>query len=236
MKEMKIKVEDLHFSFGTRKIFDGVSFSIKPNEVTAILGVSGCGKSTLIKLLSGLKKADYGKILYGEDNQDRIDNNDMSIIFQDSTLFPWKTVQKNIELSSKHDVNIEKIAQAIGLLNSLNLYPDQLSRGMKQRVEFGRVIARSPKLLFMDEPFSSLDVQYRDHLQKLFIQIQKSKRPTSLIVTHDIEEAIKVSKYIKVLIGNPVNNVIEYENNFNNEKKVIEDVKIILYKDFNNSN
>ena len=232
MKEMRITVKDLHFSYGTRKIFDGISFSIEPNEVTAILGVSGCGKSTLIKLLSGLKKADEGKILYGDDYLDKIDFKDIAVIFQDSTLFPWKTVRKNIKLSSKGNIDVEEIARNIGLIDALDLYPDQLSGGMKQRVEFGRVIARSPKLLFMDEPFSSLDVQYRDHLQKLFIEIQKSKKPTSVIVTHNIEEAVKVSKYIKVLTGNPVNNIIEYEINSNNSKKIIEDVKMILYKDF----
>ena len=232
MKEMRITVKDLHFSFGTRKIFDGISFSIEPNDVTAILGVSGCGKSTLIRLLSGLKKADQGKILYEDDYIDKINFNDIAVIFQDSTLFPWKTVRKNIELSGNGNISVEEIAKSIGLDDALDLYPDQLSGGMKQRVEFGRVIARSPKLLFMDEPFSSLDVQYRDHLQKLFIEIQKSKKPTSIIVTHNIEEAIKVSKYIKVLTGSPVNNVIEYENNSNNSEKVIEDVKIILYKDF----
>ncbi|MFY0632083.1 MAG: ABC transporter ATP-binding protein [Flavobacteriaceae bacterium] len=230
---MKIKVEHLHFSFGDRKVFDDISFSIESSEVTSIIGVSGCGKSTLIKLLSGLKKADEGAVLYGDDKDDYVNFEDMAIVFQDSTLFPWKTVKENLELSSPEDINIDEISNTVGLNNALKLYPDELSGGMKQRAEFGKIIARNPKLLFMDEPFGSLDMQYRKHLQEVFLNFQNQQKPTTIIITHDIDEALKVSKYVKVLVGNPVNDVLHFkvDTSSNNTKEKIEK---ILYENFKN--
>ncbi|WP_319480261.1 ATP-binding cassette domain-containing protein [uncultured Draconibacterium sp.] len=227
---MQITVNDIQFSFGERKIFDKISFSIPPNEVTAIVGVSGCGKSTLLKLLSGLKTVDQGTIEYG--NKQTIALDSMAIIFQDSTLFPWKTVKENIRLASKGRVNIQEIAEEVGLSHSLDLYPDQLSGGMKQRAEFGRVIARSPRILFMDEPFSRLDIQYRRHLQEVFLKLQKKNKPTTVIVTHDINEAIKVAKHIKVLVGNPIQQICEFEISDSSNEKIKEDVENILCDDF----
>lgn len=230
---MQIRVENLHFSYGSRKIFDNISFSIEPNEVTAIVGVSGCGKSTLLKLLAGLKKTNKGEITYGDDRKEKIDDISTAVIFQDNTLFPWKTVAQNIKLACKNNIDIQEIAKEVGLYDSLNLYPDELSGGMKQRAEFGRVLARSPKVLFMDEPFSRLDIQYRHHLQEIFMKIQNKHKPTTVIVTHDISEAIKVSKHIKVLIGNPVRQISEFEIDALQPSLIREKVENILYKDFN---
>lgn len=232
---MQIEVKNICFGFDKRKIIENISFFIKPHEVTSIIGVSGCGKSTLLKILSGLIKVNTGKIYYGTDCNESIDMDALAIVFQDSTLFPWKTVKQNIELSCKKKVDVEAIAKEVGLLNFLNLYPDQLSGGMKQRAEFGRVLARSPKLLFMDEPFSRLDVQYRKYLQELFINIQKKRKPTTVIVTHDIDEALKVSRYIKVLVGSPVCGIIECDVEGADLKSIKESVEGILLKEFNSS-
>lgn len=229
---MRIEVENLHFSYGKHKVLDGLSFVIEPNEVTAILGVSGGGKSTLLKLLAGLKKPDEGKILYGENGIDKIEAGDLAYIFQDSTLLPWKTVRKNIELANRKNANVDEIAEKVGLLKALDKYPDELSGGMKQRVEFGRVLARSPKLLFMDEPFSSLDVQFRDHLQEVFIKIQEEQQFTSIFVTHNVEEAIKVSDHLKILTGNPVNVVSKFKNDKVSANRLVENIKLILKQDF----
>ncbi|WP_075343747.1 ATP-binding cassette domain-containing protein [Tenacibaculum agarivorans] len=228
---MSMKIQDMSFSFGKTKVFDNLSFSIKQNQVTAILGVSGCGKSTLIKLLANLYEPTEGQILYT--NQEKPSEKEKAIIFQDSTLFPWKTVKQNIVLANEGNfIAVESIAKEVGLFEALDYYPNQLSGGMKQRAEFGRVLAKSPHFLFMDEPFSKLDVQFREHLQDTFLKIQNKTKPTTVFVTHDIREAIKVASNIKVLIGTPVSEVREYNVKNYEVKELIKEVSNILKKDF----
>lgn len=226
-------IEDLSFSFKQRKVFEKLNFTVLPNEVTAILGVSGCGKSTLIKLLAGLYNPTEGRILYGENGTNESSAKDKAVIFQDSTLLPWKTVRNNIALARiSNSDEVEDIAEQVGMLDALDFYPYQLSGGMKQRVEFGRVLAQSPKLLFMDEPFSRLDVQYREHLQGIFLRIHGIKKPTTVFVTHNIREAIKVSSHIKVLSGVPVSEVMEYETKGYHLPTLTQEVENILQRDF----
>lgn len=230
---MKIVLDNVSFSFGPRSVFANVSFTVPSNQVTAVLGVSGCGKSTLIKLLAGLEKPTSGHVRYGPDGDDVPGYEDKSVVFQDSTLLPWKTVRQNIALARVDQaLPVEKIAAEVGLLDALSLYPDQLSGGMKQRVEFGRVLAHTPRLLFLDEPFSRLDVQYREHLQSLFMRIRDVNKPTTVFVTHDIREAIKVASHIKVLVGDPVASVVEYETGGQPPSDLMDDVERILLEDF----
>ena len=232
---MQVAAHNLSFAFGERIVLDDVSFTIPANEVTALLGVSGCGKSTIVKLLAGLLRPTRGAIHYGADDGHLPGFNDISIIFQDSTLFPWKTVRKNIEIARAQNARLsaEEIAREVGMTDALELYPDQLSGGMKQRVEFGRVLAQAPRLLLMDEPFSRLDVQYRQRLQSIFLHIHELTKPTALLVTHDIREAAKVSSHIRVLVGNPVSKVMEYETNGHPRASLLDDVERILQDDFN---
>lgn len=232
---MKIELNDLSFSFGCRQVLDKLNFTVPSNEITAVLGVSGCGKSTLIKLLAGLEKPTEGYICFGSDGKDIPENNDKSVIFQDSTLFPWKTVRQNIALARvKQAPTVDKIVIEVGMRDSLDLYPEELSGGMKQRVEFGRVLAQAPRLLFMDEPFSRLDVQFREHLQSLFMHIHLVNKPTTVLVTHDIREAIKVANHIKVMTGIPVSNVAEYDTNGQDTLTLMDEVERILLEDFDN--
>nr|VFJ67712.1 MAG: NitT/TauT family transport system ATP-binding protein/nitrate/nitrite transport system ATP-binding protein [Candidatus Kentron sp. DK] len=230
---MKIELDNLGFSFGSRPVLDRLSFTVPSNEVTAVLGVSGCGKSTLIKLLAGLERPTSGDIRYGSDGNDFPGNDDKSVVFQDSTLLPWKTVRQNIALARvEQALTVEQIAKEVGMLDALDLYPDELSGGMKQRVEFGRVLAQAPRLLFMDEPFSRLDVQFRDHLQGIFMHIHEMNRPTTVFVTHDIREAMKVASHIKVMTGSPVSNVVEYETGGQHLPTLMDEVERILQQDF----
>ena len=230
---MRIDVDKLSFHYRNREVFRDVSFTVKPNEITAILGVSGCGKSTLVKLLAGLISPSSGTVRYGQESSGLPSDNEISVIFQNPTLFPWKTVAENVLLARVQGAQgVEEIAKEIGMLDALNLYPDQLSGGMAQRVEFGRVMARKPKLLFMDEPFSKLDVQFRVHLQQMFLHIHELHKPTTILVTHDIREALKVASHIKVLVGGPVSKVIEYETHDHERRGIMEEVEGILQKDF----
>lgn len=230
---MKIKIDNLSFGFKDVKVFENLNFTIKPNEVTAILGVSGCGKSTLIKLLAGIYLPNKGQISYGIEGKSKPESKDKAVIFQDSTLFPWKNVRENIDLAKgENSAEVDKIAIEVGLFEALDYYPDQLSGGMKQRAEFGRVLAKSPKILLMDEPFSRLDVQYREHLQGIFLRIQATTKATTIFVTHNIREAMKVASYIKVLVGSPVYKVVEYETKNYDLTELMNEVEIILKKDF----
>lgn len=232
---MQVSAHNLSFAFGNRAVLDNVSFTIPANEVTALLGVSGCGKSTIIKLFAGLLQPTGGAIHYGQNNGKHPGFEDISVVFQDTTLLPWKTVRRNIEIARVENARLttEEIAREVGMTDALDLYPDQLSGGMKQRVEFGRVLAQAPKLLLMDEPFSRLDVQYRERLQSIFLHIHELTRPTSMVVTHDIREAARVSSHIKVLVGNPVSRVMEYETSGQPRSALLDDVERILQDDFN---
>jgi len=231
---VQLIAKNISFSYTNDPILRELSFNVAPNEVTAILGVSGSGKSTILKLLAGLLEVNSGLIEYSQEEVIKQSDVKKSFIFQNSTLFPWKTVEQNIELSrSKHSPPASKIALDVGVEHALKYLPSELSGGMKQRVEFARVLAANPSVLFMDEPFNQLDVQYRRHLQNIFTHVQKVTSPTAIFVTHDIKEAIKVAKYIKVLVGDPVSSVIEYdvEKNSSVDKLIIE-VEGILQKDF----
>ncbi len=231
---MQVIADNLRFAFGNRVILDNVSFTIPANEVTALLGVSGCGKSTIIKLFAGLLQPTAGAIHYGPDNGNHPGFEDISVVFQDSTLLPWKTVRRNIDIARAENARLttEEIAHEVGMTDALDLYPDQLSGGMKQRVEFGRVLAQAPKLLLMDEPFSRLDVQYRERLQSIFLHIHVLTRPTTMFVTHDIREAVKVADHIRVLIGNPVTSVEQYAVIDVNSKHLVDKIEDVLLKDF----
>lgn len=231
---MQVSAHNLSFAFGNRVVLDNVSFSIPANEVTALLGVSGCGKSTIIKLFAGLLEPTDGAIHYGPNNGKHPGFEDISVVFQDSTLFPWKTVRRNIEIARAANTRLptEEIAREVGMTDALDLYPDQLSGGMKQRVEFGRVLAQAPRLLLMDEPFSRLDVQYRERLQSIFRHIHELSKPTTMFVTHDIREAVKVASHIRVLVGTPVSSVEQYAASDVNSKHLADEIEAVLFKDF----
>jgi nitrate/nitrite transport system ATP-binding protein len=230
-----IQAKNLSFGYTDKLIIQDLNFDLAPSEVTAFLGVSGCGKSTLIKLLAGLQTPTSGSVIYKTDKGEiALEKNvRKSVIFQDSTLFPWKTVAQNIALARTIDApSVEELAQVVGVSHALAYFPSELSGGMTQRVEFARVLAAKPQILFMDEPFNQLDIQYRRHLQDIFKHVQTVSNPMAMFVTHDIREAIKVAKHIKVLIGNPVQKLIEYSTHEGDIENIILEVEKALEKDF----
>ncbi|QLF94337.1 ABC transporter ATP-binding protein [Pseudomonas sp. ABC1] len=186
------------------------NLDIADGESIALLGSSGCGKSTLLRLLIGLDTAFDGEI--------RIDGkavrgigSERGIVFQEHRLFPWLTVAQNIDLgqvnekltSTERARRIEQLVQLVGLDGFQQAYPHQLSGGMAQRVAIARGLVASPRILLLDEPFGALDALTRQQMQEELLAIRARAGITSLLVTHDVEEAIFVADRVVVMAPRP---------------------------------
>ncbi len=193
----------------TRAI-DEVSLAIRNKEFATILGPSGCGKSTLLRIVAGLVRPSHGTIRLDGQTIER-PGRDRGMVFQSYTLFPWLTVQQNIqfglELSDVPRAEQERIAlefvEKVGLKGFEQAYPKRLSGGMKQRVAIARALANNPAILLLDEPFGALDAQTRSLMQELLTQVWEELHKTILFVTHDVEEAIFLSDRVFVMTARP---------------------------------
>lgn len=215
-QDYKIYLNNVKFNYGERIVIDNLSFGIEKEKITALLGISGSGKSTLVKLCSGLIKPTSGERIYQiSDREDRI-----GIIFQDSTLLPWKNIEQNLLISrpqGKSEPDLLTVAHQVGIADALHKYPDQLSGGMKQRAEFGRLMMLRPNLIFLDEPFNSLDIHFQKSIHKIFLRIQDEFSPTTLLVTHDINEAWNLAHQVILLKGIPPNEVYKFSKDIKRE-------------------
>jgi NitT/TauT family transport system ATP-binding protein len=199
---------------GTRIQVVGVTdFVIEPGKIVALLGASGCGKSTLLRMLSGLAHPTSGELLWHGKPLDTQEPN-VAIVFQSFALFPWLTVLENVEapLQARGVAAVERRKRALRALDTVGLdgfetaYPKELSGGMKQRVGFSRALVVEPEVLFMDEPFSALDVLTAENLRGELLELWLNKKMTTksiFIVTHNIEEAVMLADRIVVLGRNP---------------------------------
>ncbi len=188
-------------------------FSIESGKIVALLGASGCGKSTLLRILSGLSQPSSGAIFW-HGKPLGAESPNVAIVFQSFALFPWLTVLENVEapLEARGVPAVERRKRALRTLDTVGLdgfetaYPKELSGGMKQRVGFARALVVEPEVLFMDEPFSALDVLTAENLRGELLELWLNKKmPTSaiFIVTHNIEEAVILADRIVVLGRNP---------------------------------
>jgi len=198
---------------GRVQVIAATDLAVQRNSVVALLGPSGSGKSTLLRMLSGLSKPSAGEVLWhGKPLDGQIPN--VAIVFQSFALFPWLTVLDNVEapLMARGMSAVERHKRALRMLDTVGLdgfetaYPKELSGGMKQRVGFARAMVVQPEVLFMDEPFSALDVLTAENLRGELLELWLGKKlPISaiLIVTHNIEEAVLLADRIIVLGRNP---------------------------------
>jgi len=189
---------------------DGVSFEVDHNRFCAILGHSGCGKTTLLNIAAGFERPSAGAVLLdGEDIHAPGWQNTM--IFQDYALFPWMSVSRNIGFGlemkgvpqHKRDSIVKHYVNLVGLNGFEDRYPHQLSGGMRQRVAIARALAVQPRLLLMDEPFAALDAQNRSFMQDELVRIWQREPKTVMLVTHSIEEAIKLADCVAVMTRRP---------------------------------
>ncbi|MEM0967137.1 MAG: ABC transporter ATP-binding protein [Verrucomicrobiota bacterium] len=213
-RPIKLDVQKLSKTFSTPKgdltVLHDLDFNIHRREFVSVIGPSGCGKSTLIRVLAGLETITDGEFLL--DGQEMIGPGaDRGMVFQGYTLFPWLSVKKNVmfglEVNGMSGPTVEQEAmqwiEMVGLANSADKYPRQLSGGMKQRVAIARALANQPQILFMDEPFGALDPHTRCQMQSHLLKIWRNVDVTIMFVTHDLEEAIYLSDRILVLKANP---------------------------------
>jgi len=189
---------------------DDVSFDVRPGEFLSVIGPSGCGKSTLFNVIGGLLSNHQGTVnVAGETINGP--HQSIGMVFQEESTFPWRTVTDNVafplELTGMAKAQrIEKAKHFIGMvgLNGFeNRYPGELSGGMRQRVSLARTLASEPKILLMDEPFAALDEQTRLLLGDKVLQIQQELKQTTLLITHNITEAVQMSDRILVMTYRP---------------------------------
>jgi len=197
-----LTVSDLKISFEDNHVLDGFNLDLESGDIFALLGESGSGKSSALRFIAGLEGAQLGSVaLDGNSLSDdgnhlvKPESREIGMVFQDYALFPHMTVFQNISFGINQLTKIEKNQRVKELLELISLqgieekYPHQLSGGEQQRVSLARSLATSPKLLLLDEPFSSLDKSHRDQLVKEVREILKNAGVTSILVTHDEVEA-----------------------------------------------
>lgn len=187
---------------------DSVNFQVNTGEIVSLVGTSGCGKSTLLRVIAGLDSPTSGHVLI--DNKPILSPHPaVGIIFQEPRLMPWLTVQQNVQFGLETLPKAEKerltalILDRVGLTQFAQALPRQLSGGMAQRVAIARALITKPSILLLDEPFNALDAFIRMQLQDHLLQAWNYDRPTTILVTHDVEEAVILSDRILVLRGNP---------------------------------
>ncbi|MDC1290039.1 ABC transporter ATP-binding protein [Candidatus Thioglobus sp.] len=198
-----LSVSNLSISFDESQVLEEFNLNVKSGDIFALLGDSGSGKSSALRFIAGLENAKNGSVVLDGANLSlngahsvKPELREIGMVFQDYALFPHMTVFQNISFSIDHLSKKSKTEKVTSLLELINLngiekkYPHQLSGGEQQRVSLARALANSPKLLLLDEPFSSLDKSHRDELVKDVRSILKNQLVTSILVTHDEAEAM----------------------------------------------
>ena len=214
VQQGKVTVTDFDLSYDT---LDGsvdavrdASIHVDPGEFVSIIGPSGCGKATLLNAVAGFLKPTRGGVAVdGEPVAGP--SADRGMVFQQYSLFPWKTVRENVEFGlkmkgmerSKRETSARTLLGLAGLLGFENQYPDNLSGGMKQRVGIIRALATGPKVLLLDEPFGALDAQTRLIMQQILTNMWQRLKTSVLFVTHDIDEAIFLSDRVYCMTARP---------------------------------
>ncbi|RYM06368.1 ABC transporter ATP-binding protein [Sporolactobacillus sp. THM7-7] len=207
-------ISDVSKTFGKGQkavhALDHIDLCVNQKEFVSILGASGCGKSTLLRIIGGLEKPTSGSVTLGG-RRVTGPGSDRGMVFQSYTLFPWLTVQKNIEFglkqkgipaSTRSQIAHEYI-ERVGLKGFESAYPKALSGGMKQRVAIARALANDPEVILLDEPFGALDMQTRSLMQELLLGVWEQSQKTVILVTHDIDEAIFMADRVVVMESRP---------------------------------
>ena len=203
----KVSVSGLSIAFGATRALERVSLAVNDGEFVSIVGPSGCGKSTMLNVIAGLLAPAEGSThVAGIDGQGA--GSRIGYMFQKDTLLPWATALENVclpmDVKGARDWHKARaLMQLVDLTGFEAHYPNQLSGGMRKRVQLARLLAQDPEVLLMDEPFGALDAQTRLIIQEEFLKIWERQRKTVLFVTHDLQEAIALSDRVVLISARP---------------------------------
>lgn len=207
-----LSATQLAFSYGSTPVFAGVDLRIAPREIVCLIGASGCGKSTLLRLLAGLAEPSAGHLTVNRKNGQKPESS-ASVVFQSPALLPWLTVAENVafglnfacrtpESKAERQARIDRVLSQVDLTEHARKKPQALSGGMAQRVALARALARDPDIIYLDEPFSALDAITRESMQDLLLDLAHQQQSAALLVTHDIDEALRIGDRVLLLAGN----------------------------------
>jgi sulfonate transport system ATP-binding protein len=199
---LALTIRGLRKSFGDNEVLRGVDLHIPAGQFVAIVGQSGCGKSTLLRLIAGLDKPTAGSISFSEDTRAE----DVRVMFQEPRLLPWASVLSNVEVGLGRDriskdakARAEQALQEVGLSDKRDQWPALLSGGQKQRVALARALVSHPRVLALDEPLGALDALTRISMQRLLGRVWHDQTFTSILVTHDVSEAVALADRVLVI-------------------------------------
>jgi sulfonate transport system ATP-binding protein len=201
-------VRELRKRYGDLPVLGGIDLEISPSEIVAVVGPSGCGKSTLLRLAAGLDTRYHGEIRVGDELVCG-PHPSVGLVFQEPRLFPWLDVQSNVAFglrqrdAASQRVRVREALDAVELTAFATALPKELSGGMAQRVALARSLVTEPQVLLLDEPFSSLDAFTRMRLQDHLLAAWERYRPTLVLVTHDLDEAVYLADRVFVLGERP---------------------------------
>jgi NitT/TauT family transport system ATP-binding protein len=214
MPQIQLSIRNVRKSFsakgGNVPVLDGLSFDIYERDFVSIIGPSGCGKTTIFNVIAGLLDADSGELVYRGAPVDNLRGR-IGYMMQKDLLFPWRTVLQNVLLGltvrgvPEHEAidTAREYLSTFGLSGFEQSYPRTLSGGMRQRVALIRTLIMDPDILLLDEPFSALDYQTRLYLEGILMEAVETFHKTVILVTHDIDEAVALSKRVIALSGRP---------------------------------
>lgn len=231
---MKYRVLNICKSYGDLKVLDNISIDFPENKTTCVLGPSGCGKSTLLNIIAGILDKDSGEIMgFGDET--------ISFVFQEDRLIEWKNVRDNLRLVLKGkmdkksiETTIDRYLESVNLKEYKNYYPRDLSGGMKQRISILRAFIYPSRVLIMDEPFKSLDINNKRIVMDFLKRLKAMEKRTCILVTHDVEEAIALADRIVILSDKPskvkkvMDNLYIYNQSKENEIYMRNEIESVL--------
>ena len=189
-------IKNINFKYTDNEIYKNFNIEFKRGKINCIIGKSGCGKTTLLNYIS---------------QKYCFENKKIAFVFQNDNLIPWENIYVNLKIIAKQyfdkekiEKEIDKILKDIGLIEFKNSYPNELSGGMRQRINFARALIGRPDIILMDEPFKSLDIKSKHEMINLVMELRKKSIVTIILVTHSIDEIIKLSDIVYLLGGRPV--------------------------------
>ncbi|WP_034669160.1 ABC transporter ATP-binding protein [Bacillus methanolicus] len=213
-------------------ILDNINLQLEVNDFVCLLGPSGCGKSSLLNILAGFQKPTTGKVMINNKPHTGPSPN-VGVVFQHHNLFPWMTIEKNIEFGLKmksisrpeRKRLVSYYLNLVGLESSAKMLPYQLSGGMKQRASIARTLATDPQAILMDEPFSALDALTRENMQMHLLELWKKTKKCIFFITHDVEEALLLGKRILVMHSKPGRIVVDLQNPLLQYSQSVKEIK-----------